>query len=201
MRLVGSQHEPEFEPDTFFAEHREELIRFARRKLGAAEDAEDIVQDLYIPFAGWWERQRQMGRQVGNPRALALRCLQRKLCDFYRRRRATVPLEKARQPITAGGRTLYWTPPPPDAELANRETVDSLETTLETLDEQELMAVEGLAEGRSQAEIAEQMQASQPTVSRRAKSGRAKLAELIEELEYDVYQDAPLVDPYYSSVA
>ena len=66
-----------------FSEHRTSLLRYLRYHLRDADEAEDIVQDVFIRFF----QARESGEEITQPRAWLYRVAHNLLVDFGRKRK------------------------------------------------------------------------------------------------------------------
>ncbi|MCM1311987.1 MAG: RNA polymerase sigma factor [Bacteroides sp.] len=78
---------------TLFGEERKDMFRYACYKIGNAEDAEDMLQDVYLTL----HDKLRGGTDICNLRGYLYRCLSNTCTDYLRRRQGmkTVSIEQA----------------------------------------------------------------------------------------------------------
>ena len=59
--------------DSLFRQHRDELQRFAERRLGDRESARDIVQDAFLRVSATLDARADDAAAIENPRAFLFR--------------------------------------------------------------------------------------------------------------------------------
>jgi RNA polymerase sigma-70 factor (ECF subfamily) len=87
-----------------FDAHADELFRFAYYRIGAREEAEDLVSESFLQL---WSRLQ--AEPVANPRALLYTIVRGRIIDRYRtrgRRGTDIPLEDATEPVFEDGTAL-----------------------------------------------------------------------------------------------
>lgn len=117
--------------DTLYGVHRDELLRFLLARTGTREDAEDLLQDL------WIRARQQAGAPVANGRAYLYRMAQNLVIDRLRERQRRGRRERSWQDgrTTGGCDAAEPVDParPADEQLIEREEVALLASALATL--------------------------------------------------------------------
>lgn len=139
------------------------VLRFARRRVGSVEDAEDVTQEVFGNVAAQLD-----GRDKGLPTLAWLYTVaQRRIADEARRRdrSRTVPLEVV--------------PEPAAAELSyGQEVAQTLAAGLATMPEGQRRAVVGrLLQGRSFADLGQELGTSEEACRMRFMRGLQHLRE------------------------
>ena len=79
------------ELESVIVREQDMLFRFAYMRVGSREDAEDIVQDVFLKLF----RSSENLKSVRNVKHYLIRSISNAYRDFHRRRQDTLPLEKA----------------------------------------------------------------------------------------------------------
>ena len=79
------------ELESVIVREQDMLFRFAYMRVGSREDAEDIVQDVFLKLF----RSSENLKSVRNVKHYLIRSISNACRDFHRRRQDTLPLEKA----------------------------------------------------------------------------------------------------------
>lgn len=148
--------EPALMLDTLYGVHRDELLRFLIARTGGREDAEDLLQDL------WIRARSQAAAPVANGRAYLYRMAQNLVVDRLRERQRRGRRELSWQCDRSSGSRDGAEPvdpaPPADAQLIEREEITLLASALATLPGGarrvfELHKLKGLSHGEVAAEL------------------------------------------------
>lgn len=119
--------------DTLYGVHRDDLLRFLVARVGSRDDAEDLVQDL------WMRARQHAGTPVLNGRAYLYRMAQNLVVDRLRERQRRARRERAWLDERCPGASDGAEPADPaaraDAQLIEREEVAQLAAALATLPE------------------------------------------------------------------
>ena len=145
------------------ARHQDRLFRFAYFRTGSRPEAEDIVQEVLLKLF----RSGTVLDAVENVESYLLRAIANRCCDYHRRKRPTVPLEKAGR-ITA-----------PDDEPLERER-ERIDALLENLppEQAEVIRMKS-SDGLTFARIAAVTGTPEATVKSRFRYGLEKLRTFI----------------------
>lgn len=148
-------------------EEYRKVLRFVRRRVGSAEDAEDVTQEVFANAAAVLD-----GREVGSPTLAWLYTVaRRRIADELRRhdRSRTVSLEVVGDPAAA--ETDY-----------GDEVARALELAVAAMPEgQRTVVLARLVQGRSFAEIAREVGATEDACRMRFMRGLQHLREEFEE--------------------
>ena len=146
-----------------------ELIHFAFYRLGSKDDAEDVVQDVYVQAF----RDRKERRHVARVRSYLFRMVGNRCLDLLRHRSRQLGDPAANEP-DADESLLSWV----DA----RERAETLSRLLVSIPEREaeVICLRAYSE-LSFAEIAEAVGSSVPTVKSRFRYGLEKLRRLCRD--------------------
>jgi RNA polymerase sigma-70 factor (ECF subfamily) len=158
---------------TLYRRHHEVVRAFARRLLGDASIAEDLVHDVFLAAPGAFERHRH--RSDVEPRALlvgiAVNKAKHHVRAAIRARQMMERLSSEPAPSAVEG---------PDGELERRELCAELQRGLDRLPiEQRVVLVLCAIEERSAAEVAAIVGAPENTVRTRLFHAKRKLRELM----------------------
>jgi len=148
-----------------FALHRSELLRFLVARCGAADTAEDLLQDLWIKASS-----RPDG-PIANPRAYLFRMANNLVLDLRRAQHRAMRRNHAWIVANDGGDSLIeeWADPalPVDEELVRQQEAALLQTAIAALPAgaQRALRLHRL-EGHSQGEVAQIMGISRSGVEK-----------------------------------
>lgn len=80
---------------TLFGNEMKAMFRYACYKIGNAEDAEDMLQDMYLTL----HSKLETGMDIGNMRGYLYRCLNNTCTDYLRKRRGmkVVSIDNAKE--------------------------------------------------------------------------------------------------------
>ncbi len=148
-----------------WAAHEAELLGFLRHQSGHADDAEELLQEIFIKAL----RQGKKFCSVDNPRAWLFQVARHALIDHYRKNREYLPLDEGI----------------PQPETEPLPAVDALSQCLPRVLE-ELPEVDRLAivlcdiDGRPQQELADQLGISLSGAKSRLQRARLRLRQQLE---------------------
>jgi RNA polymerase sigma-70 factor (ECF subfamily) len=165
---VGNWPQTVAEFDRLVEATQDELIRFAFYRLGSQDDAEDVVQDVYVEAY----RDRAKRRHVTGVRPYLFRMVGNRCVDLLRAR--------SRQSGEPVGEEKASTADDAFSSLAAREEAQALSRLLDSIPrkEAEVIRLRAFAE-LSFAEIADAVGSSVPTVKSRFRYGLDKLRRLL----------------------
>lgn len=167
-----------------FAQHRDELQRFAQRRLGNREAAADLVQDTFVRFAAAMRGGAANGgsgspaADIDNPRAFLFRITGNLAADALRHDRVVAgvidPVELSHN--------LPAAMPSPEVEAVDRDLLRRLQVALGELPEvqRRVLALKRV-EGLSHAEIARRTGMSAAAIEKNLARGLRRLRELVDE--------------------
>lgn len=139
-----------FDLARLFAQHRDELQRFAQRRLGSREAAADLVQDTFVRFASSVNGAAP-AQEIENPRAFLFRITGNLASDALRHDRVVAGV------IDPGGldANVAAALPSPETRTLDRDLLRRLQQALADLPEQQrqILAMKRV-HGLSHAEIA-----------------------------------------------
>jgi RNA polymerase sigma-70 factor (ECF subfamily) len=145
----------------------DELVHYAFYRLGNHQDAEDVVQDVYVAAF----RDRRKRARIAQVRPYLFRMVGNR-CTDVARRRSRYAMETVEETTVAADRTF--------PEVAAREQAERLRSLLRELPlaESEVIHLRVLSE-LSFAEVAAAVGSPVPTVKSRFRYGLAKLRRLL----------------------
>lgn len=151
---------------------QDELIRFAFYRLGNRDDAEDVVQDVYVEAY----RRRAERKHITGVRPYLFRMVSNRCVDFLRARSRQTG-EPVREENASSSHDAF-------SSLAAREQVDEIARLLESVPRKEAEVIRLRAfSDLSFAEIAQVVGSSVPTVKSRFRYGLDKLRRLLSPKE------------------
>lgn len=168
-----------FDLARLFAQHRDELQRFAQRRLGNREAAADLVQDTFVRFtAAIHGGANGAGlAEIDNPRAFLFRITGNLASDALRHDRVVAgvidPVELDHNHPAAL--------PSPEVEAVDRDLLRRLQVALAELPEAQrrVLALKRV-EGLSHAEIARRTGMSPAAIEKNLARGLRRLRELLD---------------------
>lgn len=169
-----------FDLARLFAQHRDELQRFAQRRLGNREAAADLVQDTFVRFTAAIGSGAAPAPDIDNPRAFLFRITGNLASDALRHDRVVAgvidPVELSHN--------LPAALPSPEVEAVDRDLLRRLQTALVQLPEAQrrVLALKRV-EGLSHAEIARRTGMSPAAIEKNLARGLRRLRELLDEPE------------------
>ena len=147
---------------------QDELVHFASYRLGNREDAEDVVQDIYVQAF----RDREKRRNITDVRPYLFRMTANRCTDFLRAR-SRRPGEEAADVAIAVGDNLF-------DSLAAAQRIAGLQSLLGRLPAREAEVIRLRAWSElTFAEVAIAVKSSVPTVKSRFRYGVARLRQLL----------------------
>jgi RNA polymerase sigma-70 factor (ECF subfamily) len=173
MNMPHPSDTPEAGLRAHFDAHRGALRRMLAARLGSAEDADDLVQDLWIRLGS------VESGPVANPRAylhrMALNLANDLVRERVRRRRREEDWNGATVETT-GGMALDQTPSP-ERQLADRQELDRMTQVVRSMPEraQQVFRLHRI-EGMSHARVAEDMGISKSAVEKNMATAMKHLA-------------------------
>ncbi|GHF16065.1 hypothetical protein GCM10017044_07920 [Kordiimonas sediminis] len=158
-------------------ENRSVLYAWLRRKIGDPEQAEDIVQQVFVRALGYAKT-----NHVENARALLFKIAANLAVNEFRRKsreaRHIVHLDQDDQPISEMGATDTT----PEGELENKQRLSELKATIDRMPERQRKAfVMNRFEGKTYQEIAEVFGVSVSTIEKDFIGALRKLREASKE--------------------
>lgn len=167
-----------FDLARLFAQHRDELQRFAQRRLGNREAAADLVQDTFVRFAVAMNGSSVTpAPEIENPRAFLFRITGNLASDALRHDRVVAgvidPVELSHDHPAAL--------PSPEVEAVDRDLLRRLQAALAELPEAQrrVLALKRVA-GLSHAEIARRTGMSPAAIEKNLARGLRRLRELLD---------------------
>jgi len=167
-----------FDLARLFAQHRDELQRFALRRLGNREAAADLVQDTFVRFtAAMSGASATPAPEIENPRAFLFRITGNLASDALRHDRVVAgvidPVELSHNHPAAL--------PSPEVEAVDRDLLRRLQAALTKLPEAQrrVLALKRV-EGLSHAEIARRTGLSPAAIEKNLARGLRRLRELLD---------------------
>lgn len=141
--------------DELFRRHYVDLCRTALRFVNNEQEAEDIVQNLFVAL---WEKRTGQGDEPGSVAAYLRRAVRNRSLNYLRDRKR-IPIDDTDIPETLAAKELA------DDELTQDELRDRIHKAIDTLPERcRLVFVMSKVEEMSHKEIAEAMEISPKTV-------------------------------------
>jgi RNA polymerase sigma factor (sigma-70 family) len=163
-----------FDLARLFAQHRDELLRFAQRRLGSREAAADLVQDTFVRFAS--SMNGTTVPDIENPRAFLFRITGNLASDALRHDRVVAGV------IDPAGLddNVPAALPSPETRTLDRDLLRRLQMALAELPEQQrqVLAMKRL-QGLSHAEIAERTGLSAAAIEKNRTRGLRQLRRLL----------------------
>ena len=157
--------------ETLYRRHHEAVRAFARRLLGDATVAEDLVHDVFVAAPAAFRRYRSDAEVRTFLISIAVNHAKHHVRAAIRARRMLERLAAEPRATAAG---------PPDDGWERRELCDELQRALDELPvEQRVVVVLCAVEERTAAEVAAIVGAPENTVRTRLFHGRRKLRELL----------------------
>lgn len=157
---------PEF--DRLIEATQDELVHFASYRLGNREDAEDIVQDVYVQAF----RDREKRRDITDVRPYLFRMTGNRCTDLLRAR-SRRPSEEVIEVAVAGGDRLF-------DSVASAQRIAGLRSLLDQIPAREAEVIRLRAWSElTFAEVAVAVKSSVPTVKSRFRYGVARLQKLL----------------------
>lgn len=171
-----------FDLARLFVQHRDELQRFALRRLGNREAAADLVQDTFVRFTAAMSGASTgtgatSAPEIDNPRAFLFRITGNLASDALRHDRVVAgvidPVELSHNHPAAL--------PSPEVEAVDRDLLRRLQTALAELPEAQrrVLALKRV-EGLSHAEIARRTGLSPAAIEKNLARGLRRLRELLD---------------------
>jgi RNA polymerase sigma factor (sigma-70 family) len=167
-----------FDLARLFAQHRDELQRFAQRRLGNREAAADLVQDTFVRFtAAMSGISAKPVPEIDNPRAFLFRITGNLASDALRHDRVVAgvidPVELSHNHPAAQ--------PSPEVEAVDRDLLRRLQTALAELPEAQrrVLALKRVV-GLSHAEIARRTGMSPAAIEKTLARGLRRLRDLLD---------------------
>lgn len=161
-----------------FAQHRDELQRFALRRLGNRDAAADLVQDTFVRFAAHLKGGGSAAAGLDNPRAFLFRITGNLASDALRHDRVVAGV------IDPAGLddNLAAALPSPETQTLDRDLLRRLQAALVGLPEQQrLVLALKRVEGLSHAEIAARTGLSPAAIEKNLARGLRRLRDLLDE--------------------
>lgn len=165
-----------------FAQHRDELQRFAQRRLGNREAAADLVQDTFVRFTAAMNSGANGNgggqAEIDNPRAFLFRITGNLASDALRHDRVVAgvidPVELSHNHPAAL--------PSPEVATVDRDLLRRLQVALAELPEAQrrVLALKRVV-GLSHAEIARRTGMSPAAIEKNLARGLRRLRELLDE--------------------
>lgn len=141
--------------DELFRRYYVDLCRTALRFVNNEQEAEDIVQNLFVAL---WEKRAGQGDEPGSVAAYLRRAVRNRSLNYLRDRKR-IPIDDTDIPETLAAKELA------DDELTQDELRDRIHKAIDTLPERcRLVFVMSKVEEMSHKEIAEAMEISPKTV-------------------------------------
>jgi RNA polymerase sigma-70 factor (ECF subfamily) len=175
-----------FDLARLFAQHRDELQRFAQRRLGNREAAADLVQDTFVRFAaamngapGANGSSSGPATDIDNPRAFLFRITGNLASDALRHDRVVAGVI---DPVELN-HNLPAALPSPEVEAVDRDLLRRLQAALAQLPEAQrrVLALKRV-DGLSHAEIARRTGMSPAAIEKTLARGLRRLRELLDGL-------------------
>jgi RNA polymerase sigma-70 factor (ECF subfamily) len=160
--------------DVLYERHERPLFGFILRHLGDQQEAEDVLQDVFLTVL----RERHTDRKLGSVRAWLFEVARNQCLNKLRgRRRATHALERLRNepPLTAASQ--------PELPLDDREVSEALRDAVDRLPEPLARLYELRTQGLSYEELASALSLPLGTVKSRL---HEMVARLREEMKHDL---------------
>ena len=167
-----------FDLARLFAQHRDELQRFAQRRLGNREAAADLVQDTFVRFtAALNGNSTTSAAEIDNPRAFLFRITGNLALDALRHDRVVAGVIDPAELDPQHSAAL----PSPEVEAVDRDLVRRLQAALTKLPEAQrrVLALKRV-EGLSHAEIARRTGLSPAAIEKNLARGLRRLRELLD---------------------
>jgi RNA polymerase sigma factor (sigma-70 family) len=170
-----------FDLARLFAQHRDELQRFAQRRLGNREAATDLVQDTFVRFAAMNGAAQGGGAsavaEIDNPRAFLFRITGNLASDALRHDRVVAAVI---DPVELN-HNLPAARPSPEVEAVDRDLLRRLQAALAQLpDVQRRVLALKRVQGLSHAEIARRTGMSPAAIEKNLTRGLRRLRELLD---------------------
>lgn len=167
-----------FDLARLFAQHRDELQRFAQRRLGNREAAADLVQDTFVRFTTALNGNSAMPvAEIDNPRAFLFRITGNLASDALRHDRVVAGVI---DPVELN-HNLPAALPSPEVQAVDRDLLRRLQAALTKLPETQrrVLALKRV-EGLSHAEIARRTGLSPAAIEKNLARGLRRLRELLD---------------------
>ena len=171
-----------FDLARLFAQHRDELQRFAQRRLGNREAAADLVQDTFVRFAAAMNgavnnSNAGSAAEIDNPRAFLFRITGNLASVALRHDRVVAGVI---DPVELN-HNLPAALPSPEVEAVDRDLLRRLQAALTQLPEAQrrVLALKRV-EGLSHAEIARCTGMSPAAIEKNLARGLRRLRELLD---------------------
>jgi RNA polymerase sigma factor (sigma-70 family) len=171
-----------FDLARLFAQHRDELQRFALRRLGNREAAADLVQDTFVRFAAAMNGAAHGSgasavAEIDNPRAFLFRITGNLASDALRHDRVVAAVI---DPVELN-HNLPAARPSPEVEAVDRDLLRRLQAALAQLpDAQRRVLALKRVQGLSHAEIARRTGMSPAAIEKNLARGLRRLRELLD---------------------
>jgi RNA polymerase sigma-70 factor (ECF subfamily) len=160
---------------------RPDLLRFLAARRAAPDEAEDLLQDLFVKLAG-----QNIG-PVAEPRAYLYRMLDNLLLDRRRSAGRRAGREQAWSAAQGGAAPEVDERPSAERELIDRERLALVSAALEVLPERTLFAFRRFRiDGSSQKEIAAEIGISVSAVEKHLQRAYRALADVQARLDEEV---------------
>jgi len=152
--------------------HGGAALAYARRLLGDADDAEEVVQDAFVSL---WRRAASFRPGAASPRTWLMTIVRNRCIDELRRRRAEMPLSIDDVQPAAFEEELW-------PEIWKRHCASAIRAALVQLTPEQREVIDlGFFGGYSHSQIAQRLATPLGTIKKRMRSGLRQLRGALDE--------------------